>query len=145
MFAKPSILTRVAVGKLVGLLLGAVGFFAMPAFGVDDMKMRVGVLFWYVGIGAFIGMAGVITRSPVVNIPTPWWVMGPLIGAFMNFLLVLIAWDVFATMMANGGYLGLTSPWWGVAEGAIVGLVIGGLATLFGGEGPAAARALERA
>lgn len=144
MFDKPSILTRIAVGKLVGLLIGAIGFFAAPAFGVDDMKMRVGILFWYVAVGAFIGMAGVMTRAPIVKMPLPWWIMGPAIGGFMNLLLVLIAWDVFAAMMTGGEFWGLTSPWWGVVEGAIVGLLIGGFATLFGGEGPAAARALEK-
>ena len=59
MFSKPSIMTRIAVGKLVGLLIGVVGFVAAPSFGVDDIKLRIGILFWYAAIGAFIGMAGV--------------------------------------------------------------------------------------
>jgi len=143
MFSKPSMLTRITVAKLIGFLLGAIGFFAAPAFGVDDIKLRIGILFWYVAVGAFIGMAGVFTWHPMIKMKMPWWFMGPWIGAWMNLILVLIAWDVIAPLMAANPVWGMTSPWWGVVEGGIVGLLIGGLATLFGGEGPATARVLE--
>jgi hypothetical protein len=145
MFSKPSILTRITVGKLVGLLIGAFGFFALPAFGVDDMRVRFGVLFWYAAVGAIIAMAGVITWHPVLKMKMPWWCMGTLIGAWMNFVLILIAWNVFAPMMADGRFWGFTSPWWFVLEGAIVGFVIGGLTTWIGGEGPETVRVIERA
>lgn len=145
MFAKPSLLTRVAVGKLIGLLLGAIGFVAAPSFGIDDMKLRLGILFWYSGIGAFIGMAGVFTWHPMLKMKMPWWFMGSLIGAWMNFILILIAWNVIAPLMAANPIWGLTSPWWGVVEGAIIGLLIAGLATLFGGEGPEVTRVIETA
>lgn len=144
MFSKPSMMTRIVVGKLTGFLLGVAGFFMLPAFGVDDMKIRIGVLFWYAAIGAFIALAGVFTRHPMLKMKMPWWCMGPLIGAWMNFLLIMFAWDVFAPWMANGDFWGFTSPWWIVVEGAVVGLVISGLATLFGGAGPETVRALER-
>ena len=143
MFSKPSLMTRIMIGKLVGLLLGAIGFFAAPAFGVDDAKLRIGILFWYVAIGAIIGVAGVFTWNPMLKISMPWWFMGPLIGALMNLLLVLIAWDVFATLMATNPIWGMTSPWWGVLEGGLVGLLIAGLATLFGGEGPQTLRVIK--
>ncbi len=145
MFSKPSIMTRIAVGKLVGLLLGIVGFVAAPSFGIDDIKLRIGILFWYAAIGAFIGMAGVFTWHPMLKLKMPWWFMGPLIGAWMNLILILIAWDVVAPLMAGGEFWGMTSPWWGVVEGALVGLLIGGLATLFGGEGPSTVQVIETA
>ncbi len=144
MFSKPSLLTRITVAKLAGFILGAVGFFAAPAFGIEDMKLRVGILFWYTAIGAFIGLAGVFTWHPILKMSMPWWIMGPLIGAWMNFLLVLFTWDVIAPLMAGGEFWGFISPWWCVAEGAIVGLFLGGLATLFGGEGPETVRAIEQ-
>ena len=140
MFGKPSLFTRIAVAKLVGFAIGIAGFFVMPAFGIDDMKLRLGVLFWYVTVGAFIGMAGVMTLHPILKIRMSWWFIGPWIGAWMNFLLILFAWDVLVPIMAENSFMGLTSPWWGVAEGAVVGLILSGLATLFGGEGPETAR-----
>jgi len=144
MFSKPSLLTRITVAKFAGFILGMIGFFAAPAFGIVDMKLRVGILFWYTAIGAFIGMAGVFTWHPILKMKMPWWFMGPLIGAWMNLLLVLFAWDVLEPLMAGGDFWGMTSPWWGVVEGAIVGLFLGGLATLFGGEGPETVRAIEQ-
>ncbi len=143
MFTKPSMLTRVGVGKFTGLVIGAIGFFAAPSFGIDDMKLRVGILFWYAAVGAMIGLAGIMTWHPILKMKLRWWFMGALIGAWMNFILVLIAWDVFAAWTAEHSIWGLTSPWWGVAEGAIAGVVISGLTTLFGGEGPETARVFE--
>ncbi len=143
MFAKPSLITRIVVGKSVGFALGVTGFFAAPAFGVDDIKIRIGMLFWYTAIGAFIAMAGVMTWHPMLKLKLPWWFMGALIGGWMNLLLILFAWEVFAPMMEAAPIFGLTSPWWGVLEGAIIGMLIGGLATLFGGEGPETVRTLN--
>ena len=143
MFGKPSILTRIVVAKLVGFLIGGAIFFAAPAFGIDDIKLRVGILFWYTAIGAFIAMAGVFDWHPMLKMKMPWWFMGTVIGAFMNMILVLIAWDVFAAAMGGGAFWGLTSPWWAIAEGALIGFVIAALATLFGGEGPATTRVLK--
>ena len=67
----------------------------------------------------------------------PWWIRAPILGAWMNFVLIFFAFDRFAEMMvtmfgADGMFL---SPFWFVLEGAIVGLIIGYLATRFGGEG----------
>ena len=67
----------------------------------------------------------------------PWWFRAPLIGAWMNFVLTFFAYDAMATVMTSffgaGGLL--TSPFWFAAEGGIVGLAIGYVATRFGGEG----------
>ena len=55
----------------------------------------------------------------------------------MNFVLVFFAHDVMSAMMISvfgeGG--ALSSPFWFVAEGAVIGFVIGYFATRFGGEG----------
>lgn len=138
MFGKPSLLTRVTIAKMVGFAFGLIiGFLAAPAFGVDDMKLRLAILFWYTTIGAFIGVAGVMTRHPLLNMKFPWWLTGAAIGGWMNFVLVLFAWDVFAPIMAGGAFWGFTSPWWMVFDGLFAGFVIAGLATRVGGEGPA--------
>ena len=60
----------------------------------------------------------------------------------MNLLLVLIAWNAIEPLMAGGAFFGVSSPWWGVVEGAVVGLIMGGLCTAFGGEGPETTRRL---
>lgn len=136
MFGKPSLLTRITIAKMVGFAFGGIGFLAAPAFGVDDMKIRIAMLFWYTTVGAFIGVAGVMTRHPLLNMKFPWWFTGAAIGGWMNFVLVLFAWDVFAQMMAGGRFWGLTSPLWAVVEGLIAGLLISAAATMAGGQGP---------
>jgi hypothetical protein len=60
-----------------------------------------------------------------------------MIGGWMNFVLVFFAWDTMSAMLTSmfGPNGLLTPPLWFVVEGAIVGLLIGALATRFGGEG----------
>ncbi len=140
MQAQPSLVTRVAVGKLVGLALGVVAFVLTPELVPDaDPYMRWGFLFWYMTVGAMIGLAGVFEHHPVFGVPLPWYVRGPAIAAWMNLVLALMAHGEFARVvtplfgeLSPGAVLGLS-----VAEGLVVGALIGGLATRFGGEGPA--------
>ena len=139
MFGNPSLVTRIAIGKGIGLVVGLIGFILLPTFWAEaDIMLRWGVLLWYITVGAFIGVFGVFTYHPVLKLPMPWWFRAPLIGAWMNFVLVFFAYDTFQAMMisvmrvASGIW---TSPFWFVLEGAIIGLIIGYFATRFGGEG----------
>lgn len=138
MFGKPSLITRIAVGKGIGFLFGLAGFILLPYFLPQvDILLRWGVLLWYTTLGAIIGVFGVFTYHPILKLPLPWWFRAPLIGAWMNFVLTLFAYDVMKTMLVQlFGKSGLfSSPFWFTAEGAIVGWVIGYFATRLGGEG----------
>ncbi len=138
MFEKPSLVTRIAIGKGVGFAIGLVGFLFLPFFVPEaDWLIRWGILLWYTTLGAIIGMFGVFTWHPMLKIPMPWWLRGPFLGAWMNFVLTFFAYDTMREMMAAmfGDQGVLTSPFWFTAEGALVGLVIGYCATRFGGEG----------
>ncbi len=138
MFSNPSLMTRIAVGKLVGFIFGLLGFLYLILFLPQaDQMLGWGILFWYTTMGAVIGIFGVYTRHPVLKMPMPWFLHAPAIGAWMNFVLVFFAYEKFQALMVTifGIGSGLTSPWWFVLEGAIVGLIIGWLATRFGGEG----------
>ena len=140
MFGNPSLITRIAVGKGIGFAFGLVGLIFLPQFLPDVGWMpRLGILFWYTTVGAIIGVFGVITWHPVLHLPMPWWFRAPVLGAWLNFVLVFFAHDLMAEMMvAVFGESGtLQSPFWFVAEGALIGLVIGYFATKLGGEGPA--------
>ena len=139
MFGKPSLMTRIAVGKGVGFVVGLAGFILLPSLYADaPTTLRWGILLWYVTFGAIIGVFGVLTWNPVLKMRMPWWFMSPWIGAWLNFVLVLFAYDdMQAFLMSVFGPDGaLSSPFWFAAEGAIIGLLIGYLATRFGGEGP---------
>lgn len=138
MFGNPSLITRIAIGKAIGLFFGLVGFVALPyVFPEADWLLRWGIVLWYTTLGAIVGVFGVFTYHPILKLPMPWWFRAPLIGAWMNFVLTFFAFDAMQEMMLimfgdNGT---LTSPFWFTVEGALIGLIIGYLATRFGGEG----------
>ncbi len=138
MFGNPSIVTRIAVGKAAGFAIGLIALLCWPLLQPDIGWMpRIGILFWYATLGALIGMFGVFTAHPVLRFPMPWWIRAPLLGGWMNLVLTFFAYDAFAAaMQAVAGPDGFfISPFWFVAEGILVGLIIGFLATRYGGEG----------
>ena len=52
MFGKPSLTTRIAVGKTVGLIFGLIGFLVLPYILPEvGLMQRWGFLFWYVDAG----------------------------------------------------------------------------------------------
>ncbi len=138
MFEKPSLIARIAIGKGVGFAVGLAGFILLPVFAPEaDWLIRWGILLWYTTLGAIIGVFGVFTWHPILKLPMPWWFRAPLVGAWMNFVLTFFAYDTMKEIMvAMFGPEGvLASPFWFTLEGAVVGLLIGYLATRFGGEG----------
>ena len=138
MFSNPSLMTRIAVGKAVGFVIGLVGFLTLPFFWPDaGWLFRWGILLWYTTVGAVIGMFGVYTMHPILKLPLPWWLRATVVGAWMNFVLTLFAYDQLKVIMIRmfGPNGALTSPFWFVLEGAIIGMIMGFFATRFGGEG----------
>jgi hypothetical protein len=140
MLKNPSLITRIAIGKGIGLIFGLMGFICLPYFLPEASPLtRWGILLWYPSVGAVIGVFGIFTYHPIIKLPMPWWFRAPLIGAWMNFVLTFFAFDVMQSMMITvfGENGVLNSPFWFTAEGAVIGLIIGYLATRFGGEGKA--------
>ncbi|MBT3904381.1 MAG: hypothetical protein HOB79_16150 [Rhodospirillaceae bacterium] len=140
MFENPSLFTRIAIGKGIGLIFGLIGFIMVPYYLPDGGDfLRWGILLWYPTVGAIIGVFGVVTRHPILNLPLPWWVRAPFVGTWMNFVLTFFAYDAMKAMMESVFGLNglLQSPFWFSLEGAVLGLIIGYFATRFGGEGKA--------
>ena len=139
MFGNPSLTTRIAIGKGLGALFGIAGFVYLTAFPAEvDGLLRWGILLWYTTFGAIIGVFGAYTWHPILKLPMPWWFRAPVLGAWMNFVLTFFAYDAMAAVMVStfGPDGLLASPFWFTAEGAVIGLIIGYVATRFGGEGP---------
>lgn len=129
---------RIGVGKALGLIVGLIGFFVLPLM-VEQVatSFRVGVLFWYITLGALIGMFGVFAYHPILKMKMPWWLRGAVLGGWMNFVLVLVAYPVFVKIGLDmfGAASVWSSPWWMVLEGCVLGLLMDLLLTTWFGEG----------
>jgi hypothetical protein len=139
MVDKTLVMTRVAIGNGIGFVIGLIGLIVLPYFIADvSWLLRWGILFWYVTVGAIIGVFGVVTWHPILKLPMPWWFRATLVGAWMNFVLTFFAYDELQAAMiqiaGNADVFG--SPFWFTLEGAIVGYVMGFIANRLGREGP---------
>jgi len=137
---QPTLLTRLAVAKMVGLLIGLIGFLLIPIITPGaPAPARWGVLLWYPTMGAVIAMLEVLNDTGALPWNVPWWLRGAAVGAWFNTLCVMVGDDFMAEFLAN--MLGPDSPfataWLFVPEGAAAGAVIAYLVMRFGGEGRA--------
>ena len=59
MFGNPSLTTRIAIGKGLGVLFGIAGFIFLTVYpaGTGEL-LRWGILLWYATFGAIIGVFG---------------------------------------------------------------------------------------
>lgn len=138
MFNNPSMFMRIAYGKTIGFVLAGVGILAFSDwFGDISTAVKWGFVFYYTIIGAFVGLMGIMTYNPVLKHPMPWWFRGPLIGAWMNFVLMLFIYDDLSALQIQmfGATSIFSSAWWFVVEGAILGLFMDFICTKFAGEG----------
>lgn len=137
LYTTPSIASRIAIGKTVGLIIGLIAFICLPRVWEGSTPMlQWGILLWYTSIGAFIGMFAEMKQIPILNLPLTWWFGGAWVGLWMNFILTLFAYDTFANMMGQvfDGYFAGYSPFWFALEGAVIGLIIAFFVHKYGGE-----------
>ena len=127
-------LRRVVLGKSIGFGIGLLGFVMIPYLFPDTpLLLRIGVLMWYTMMGAMIALGGVIDEHPWFGFSIIAPVRGAIFGAIMNTILVCIAFESFVSMFSALDI----SPFWVVAEGLVIGLIIDVIITKKTGEGAA--------
>lgn len=135
---EPALIKRIAIGKIFGLVFAAFGALVFSDFyNMTGWSVAMGVILWYIILGAFVGLAGVITTLKVPPVTYAWWWRGAMISGFSTLALVLMFFDPLATMfetyMGSTGFL--SSPWLFVIEAVIFGFLCDLLCTKFAGEG----------
>jgi len=132
------IIKRVGTAKMIGLVIGLAGFLMVPSiWPSESMWLRVGLLLWYTTFGAVIGIFGLIDEHPLFKFRMHFWFRGPVFGAWLNLVLAFLMHDKLMVLMPQleGALGGFQSPFWIVPEGAVLGLLIDGIATRVAGEG----------
>jgi len=126
------------MAKVIGFVVGLVGLLLLPDVWPEaDIWTRLGFLLWYTTFGAWIGILGVIDFHPVLKFRMPFWFRGLVFGGWFNLVLVFLMYDKFSHLMQTASPLmsGFRSPFWFAVEGMVLGVVIDGVSTWFGGEG----------
>ena len=124
--------TRIALGTMLGGLIGLGGFVLLPALVQDaDPWLRWGILFWHPTLGAVIA-----ALSDCGPRGLPGWGAGVLVGGWMSAVLTFFAHGQMRILMQSilGGDAAFTSPFWFVLEGALVGALVGLAIDRFGTE-----------
>ncbi len=127
---------RLIVAKALGFLVGFIALLFLPCIIPDDCLLCWGFFLWYITFGAIIGIMGVMDAHPLwPKFKINAFFRGIFMGSWMNFVLVFFAYEKLEIILSRVDFMGMSSPWWFVLEGAILGLIIDLLATKYGGEG----------
>lgn len=122
-----TMVSRAAYGKLTGFILGLLGLviiiYTLPNLG---WAIRFGTLFYSINLGLLVGILSVDIKHPVFPIEFKWWLIGPMMGAWFNFTLMLFIGDAYEKILNQSEtFLSyFSSPLWMVLDGAICGLII---------------------
>lgn len=139
MFQKHSIAGRVVVSKLIGFIIGGFVLLLLPLVPVaTSFEFKIGFVLLIVMMSVVIGFFGIFTYHPIfTSWRMRWWFRGPLVGVVFFLILVLLAKDALIPFMSLDivTWIGLTSPYWALLDGALLGGLVGYITTKVCGEG----------
>ena len=81
-------LKRVALAKLLGLILGGLSYVIFSPIAPQSDMFLLGLAGWVVTLGALIGMLSFYQTIPFMNATIPVWLRGGWCGAWMGLLLL---------------------------------------------------------
>lgn len=133
----PAVLKRTAWAKTLGLLVSLAWFIAIVISGQyeNNPMLAWGILLWYPMIGAMVWLAWVMDKHPLLGKMGTW--RGAMIWAFMNLILVLVAYQPLMMLAQNMGYNFSTNfvIFWAMFEWALIAWAIDWYVTAKFGEG----------
>ena len=128
---------RLILGKSLGFIIGLIGFTVLTFMTDASMMLRIWILFWYLTFGVFIGFIGIMNKHPLFPINLPFWFRGIFFGAWLNLVIVLLAYPVIAPIFTQftNVWIPVFSPFFLVLEWAIIWLLLEFICTKYAGEG----------
>lgn len=128
----PPIIAGITLAKVVVSLAGIIVFLLLPVFVPDiDPVARWALLFWYPTIAGVAAASNIADLIDIKFMRWQWWLRSVLIGAWLNLIVTLFATDTMQdySMLVHLSFGLLTSQFWFVGDGAIIGLIAGFTAT----------------
>lgn len=138
MFQRHSLAGRLAMTKLIGFFVGGFLFFLLPALGATYGTMfGIGLWLMYMLMSVMIGFLGLYTHHPLLGFKMPACLRGAVIGVTYHLAIILLAYGTMQSVVTLPAFawMGLTSPFWTLIDGAIIGMIIATLTTKYIGEG----------
>jgi hypothetical protein len=132
---KSKIIQRVGIGKAIWLIFWWIAFFIVPHILSDiSIFMRFWIWLWYITLWAIIGIFWVMDNYPYLKLHINFWFRWALLWWWMNFILVLFAYNNLIIMM-HWTILEWYSPFCLIIEWMIFWLLTDYVATKFAWEG----------
>lgn len=132
---KSTLLGRIIYGKVMGFIFGALLATYGHIYAHWEIDFSVGLIIFYVLLGALVAFAGTMTRHPIFGFKTPFYVRGILIGLMMHLMLIFLAKTEITDLVQSicNGYF--QNPYWLLIDGSLIGLIIDVVCTQKIGEG----------
>jgi hypothetical protein len=138
MFKLHSVAGRIVIGGVIGLAVGMLMISLLPMFGFPLWSFfGFGTLIMFMFMGIMIGFMGQFDRHPLFDFKMKWWMTGAVIGFLFTLMYVLLGYDSLADIIQSAAlsWMGLTSPFWTLVDGIIIGVTMSWAETKFAGEG----------
>ncbi len=138
MFKIHSVTGRIAIGVAIGLVVGVLTIALSPTFGLPIFSMfGFGTLILFVMMGFTIGLVGMFDRHPILGFKMRWWIRGSVAGFIFTLMYILLSYSSLEVIMQSSlvSWVGLSSPFWCLIDGMVIGLLMAYMETKFAGEG----------
>ncbi|MBL1434443.1 hypothetical protein COB87_002675 [Candidatus Wolfebacteria bacterium] len=138
MFKIQSVTGRMFIGVMTGLIIGALVITMSPIFGFSLFSMfGFGTLITFVLMGLTLGLMGMFDYHPIFGFKMRWWIRGAVAGFLFTLMYILLSHDSLEVIMQSNivSWTGLSSPFWTLIDGVIIGLFMGYMETKFAGQG----------
>ena len=97
--------------------------YALPNLGCGIL---FGTLFYNINLGLLVGILSFDIKHPVFPFEFKWWLMGPMMGAWFNFTLMLFIGDAYEKILSQSETFlsSFSSPLLMILDGAIAGMIV---------------------